>query len=316
MRSIRMQNLPKDKAIITAALTGAVHTPTMSPYLPVTPDQLIDEILAVHEAGGAVAHLHVRDPENGYPSANQDYFREIATEVKKHCDIVLCVTTGGSTSQSLEKRVQVVSTLMPELASLNAGSLNFALFHVTKKINEWKYDWEKQYLEETEDYIFPNTFKSIREFLTIFEKTGTTPEFEIYDVGMINNLAFLIEAGYVRKPVYLQFVLGVLGGITPTPENLLFLIESARKAIGEFEFSACVAGRAQFPLCTQSLITGGHARVGLEDNLYLEKGVLAKSNAEQVKKIIRIARELGIEPATPQEAREILGLKGLDKVNF
>jgi len=307
---------PKNKAIITAALTGAIHTPTMSPYLPITPEQLIDEILAVHEAGGAVAHLHVRDPEDGCPNADQDIFREIATEVKKQCDIILCITTGGRLGTSVEKRVQVVSTLKPELASLNAGSLNFALFHVADKYKDWKYGWEKQYLEGTEDLIFPNTFKTMREFLSIFREMETKPEFEIYDVGMINNLAFLIEAGYVQRPVYLQFVLGVLGGIPPAPENLMFMLETARKAIGDFEFSACVAGKAQFPLCTQSLIMGGNARVGLEDNLYLEKGVLAKSNAEQVAKIIRIARELGIEPATPQEARGILRLKGLDKVNF
>ena len=307
---------PKNKAIITAALTGAIHTPTMSPYLPITPEQLIDEILAVHEAGGAVAHLHVRDPEDGCPNADQDIFREIATEVKKQCDIILCITTGGRLGTSVEKRVQVVSTLKPELASLNAGSLNFALFHVADKYKDWKYEWEKQYLEGTEDLIFPNTFKTMRQFLSIFREMETKPEFEIYDVGMINNLAFLIEAGYVQRPVYLQFVLGVLGGIPPAPENLMFMLETARKAIGDFEFSACVAGKAQFPLCTQSLIMGGNARVGLEDNLYLEKGVLAKSNAEQVAKIIRIARELGIEPATPQEARGILRLKGLDKVNF
>jgi len=306
----------KNKAIITAALTGAIHTPTMSPYLPITPQQLIDEILAVHEAGGAVAHLHVRDPKDGCPNADQDVFRDIATEVKKQCDIILCITTGGRLGESVEKRVQVVSTLKPELASLNAGSLNFALFHVADKYKDWKYEWEKQYLEGTEDLIFPNTFKTMRQFLSIFKEMETKPEFEIYDVGMINNLAFLIEAGYVQRPVYLQFVLGVLGGIPPAPENLMFMLETARKAIGDFEFSACVAGKAQFPLCTQSLIMGGNARVGLEDNLYLEKGVLAKSNAEQVAKIIRIARELGIEPATPQEAREILGLKGLDKVNF
>ena len=311
-----MANRQKNKAIITAALTGAIHTPTMSPYLPVTPRQLIDEALAVHEAGGAVAHLHVRDPQTGVPTADQDIFREIAAEVKKQCDIILCFTTGGRLGESVEKRVNVVSTLRPELATLNAGSLNFALFHVADKYQDWKYDWEKQYLENTEDYIFPNTFKTMRQFLSIFEEMGTKPEFEIYDVGMLNNLAFAIEAGYVRKPVYLQFVLGILGGIPATPENLVFLLETARKTIVDFEFSACFAGKAQFPLCTQSLIMGGHARVGLEDNLYLEKGVLAKSSAEQVAKIIRIARELGIEPATPAEAREILGLKGLENVAF
>ncbi len=305
-----------EKAIITAALTGSIHTPSMSPYLPVTARQLIDEILAVHEAGGAVAHLHVRDQKTGIPNADQDSYREIATEVKKHCDIILCTTTGGRLGEAVENRVAVASSLKPELASLNAGSLNFALFHVVDKVKEWKFDWEKSYLENTDDFIFPNTFKTMGQFLEIFDKTQTKPEFEIYDTGMINNLAFLIKKGITQRPVYLQFVMGILGGIPATPENLVHLYETARRQIGDFEFSVCAAGSAQFPLCTQSLIMGGHARVGLEDNLYLEKGVLAKSNAEQVAKIIRIAKELGIEPATPAEAREVLGLKGLDQVAF
>ena len=311
-----MGNKSNDKVIITAAVTGAIHTPTMSPHLPITPRQLIDEILAAHEAGAAVGHLHVRDPETGLPTADQDVFMEIASEVKKHCDIVLCTTTGGKLGEPVEKRVQVVSTLKPELASLNAGSLNFALFHIADNYKEWKFEWEKYYLNLTEDFIFPNTFKTMREFLAIFNDMGTKPEFEIYDVGMINNLAFAIKAGYVKEPIYLQFVLGILGGIPATPENVVFLLETARKAIGEFEFSVCAAGRHQFRMCTQSFLLGGNGRVGLEDNLYLEKGVLAKSNAEQVEKIIRIALELELEPATPQEAREILGLKGLDKVDF
>jgi len=208
------------------------------------------------------------------------------------------------------------STLKPELASLNAGSLNFALFHVLDKIKEWKYDWEKQYLGFTEDFIFPNTFKTMREFLEIFNQVGTKPEFEIYDVGMINNLAYAIQSGWIKKPVYLQFVMGILGGIPATPQNLVFLYETAQKAIGEFEFSVCAAGKNQFFMGTQSFLLGGHARVGLEDNLYIGKGQLAKSNAEQVEKIVRIARELDCEPATPDEARQILGLKGLDKVEF
>jgi uncharacterized protein (DUF849 family) len=304
------------KAIITAALTGSIHTPSMSPYLPITCRQLIDDILAVHAAGGAVVHLHVRDQATGIPNADQEIYREIVTEVKKHCDIIICTTTGGRLGEPVEKRVAVISRLQPELASLNAGSLNFALFHIVDKIKEWKFDWEKVYLENTEDFIFPNTFKTLREFLAIFQAHNTKPEFEIYDVGMINNLAFLIQKGIVKKPVYLQFVMGILGGIPATPENLVFLVDSARKQIGDFLFSVCAAGAAQFPLCTQSLIMGGNARVGLEDNLYLEKGILAKSNAEQVRKMIRIAHELGIESATPQEARAILGLKGLDKVVY
>ncbi len=304
------------KIIITAAITGSIHTPSMSPYLPITPEQITEEAIKVYEAGGAVAHVHVRDPKTGIPNADQDAYREIAVGVKKRCDLILCFTTGGRLGEPVEKRLKVVSSLKPEMSSLNAGSLNFALFHVVDKIKDWKFPWEKEYLEGTEDFIFPNTFKTMRQYLSVIGENGTKPEFEIYDVGMINNVAFLIEAGYVKKPVYLQFVMGILGGIAATPQNLTFLVESAKNAIGDFEFSVCAAGRMQFPLCTQSLILGGHARVGLEDNLYLDKGVMAKSNAEQVAKIIRIARELGLEPATPNEARKILNLKGLEKVNF
>jgi len=304
------------KRIITAAITGAIHTPSMSPYLPVTPGQIAEEAIRVHKAGGAVAHIHVRDPKTGYPTADQDAYREIAVRVKKKCDIILCFTTGGRLTEPLERRVKVVSSLKPEMASLNAGSLNFGLFHIVDKIKKWKYRWEKEYLEGTEDVIFPNTFKTMREYLAVIYQNKTKPELEIYDVGMINNVSFLIQAGYLKKPVYLQFVMGILGGIPATPQNLIFLVESAKSAIGDFEFSVCAAGKMQFHLCTQSLILGGHARVGLEDNLYLGRGAIAKSNAEQVSKIIRIAKELGLEPATPDEARKILNLKGLGKVNF
>jgi uncharacterized protein (DUF849 family) len=288
----------------------------MSPYLPTTPDDLIREAVGVYEAGGAVAHIHVREPETGSPNADQDIYRYIAEEVKKQCDVVLCFTTGGKLGEPLENRVRVVTTLEPELASLNAGSLNFALFHIVQNVDEWKYEWEKSYLEGTEDFIFPNTFKTMRQYLEIMKEHGTKPEFEIYDVGMINNLAFLINEGHVTTPVYLQFVMGILGGIPATIPNFQFLLETAQKQIADFEFSVCAAGKNQFPLCTMSLLSGGHARVGLEDNLYLEKGVLAKSNAEQISKIIRIAGEFGIEPATPAEARQILGLKGIDRVQY
>jgi len=288
----------------------------MSPYLPVNPEQLIEEAVAVHNAGGAVAHVHVRDPETGMPNADQGIYRRIATEVKKRCDIILCFTTGGKLGEPVENRVKVASNLKPELTSLNAGSLNFALFHIVEGVQEWKYDWEKPYLEGTEDFIFPNTFKTMRQYIEIMNAHGAKPELEIYDTGMINNVAFLINKGVVKRPAYLQFVLGILGGIPATIENLAFLLETARKQIGNFEFSVCAAGKDQFPMCTASLLMGGHARVGLEDNLYLEKGVLAKSNAEQVEKLIRIAKEFGIEPATSEEARKILHLKGLDKVNY
>ncbi len=308
---------PSRKAIITAAVTGAIHTPTMSPHLPITPQQLVDDIMSVYKAGGAVAHLHVRDPKSGQPMADQDIFMEVATEVKRQCDIVICATTGGSLGDSVENRARVVSSLKPELASLNAGSMNFALFHVAEKYaGRWKHDWEEQYLAGTEDFIFPNTFYTMRKFTELMGEYGTKPEFEIYDVGMINNLAHLIEAGHIRKPVYLQFVLGILGGIPATVENLVYLVQTARQQIDDFQWSVCAAGRTQFAMTTHALLMGGHARVGLEDNLYLEKGVLAKSSGEQVAKLKRIAGELGVETATPAEAREILNLKGLENVAF
>ena len=311
-----MNTSSKNKRIFTAALTGSIHTPSMSPHLPVTARQLIDECLAVHEAGAAVAHLHTRDEQTGSPTADQEIYFKVASEVKKHCDLVICPTTGGKLGAPVAERVKVATTLKPELASLNAGSLNFALFHIADNIETYTFDWEKPYLEGTEDFIFPNTFRTMRQYLETFDQTGTKPEFEIYDMGMLNNLAFLIRKGVVKTPVYLQFVLGILGGMPATPENLVYLVDTARRQIGDFVFSVCAAGNRQFPMCTQSLLMGGNARVGLEDNLYLEKGVLAKSSAEQVQKIVRIAAELGIEPATPAEARQILGLKGLDQVNF
>ena len=304
------------KAIITAAVTGSIHTPSMSPYLPVTPEELIKDVLSVYEAGGAVAHLHVRDPQTGVPNADQELYREVAGEVKRRCDIVLCTTTGGKLGESVENRSQVIANLQPELATLNAGSLNFALYHVAGQYQDWKHDWEKGYLEGTEDYIFPNTFYTMRRFLEVMGPFGTKPEFEIYDVGMINNLAHLIQVGHVKTPVYLQFVMGILGGIPATVDNLVYMVQTAQRLIGDFQWSVCAAGRFQFPMTTHGLLMGGNARVGLEDNLYLEKGVLAKNSGEQVAKLIRIARELGIEPATPDEARDILGLKGLDKVNY
>ena len=302
------------KRVVTAAITGAIHTPTMSPYLPITREQIIDEILAVHEAGGTICHVHVRDPETGEPVTDLDGYREIMATVKSKCDMILCLTTGGGLGMSVHERVQTVTELRPELASFNAGSMNFTLTPALEKYRDWIFDWEPEYIKMTEDFVFTNTFKTLREFGRYFAETETKPELEVYDAGMINNIAKLIEDGHLQKPVYLQFVMGVLGGITPSPENLMFLVDYARRLIGEFEFSVCAGGRAQFATCTQSLLLGGHVRVGLEDNLYLEKGVKAKSNAEQVAKMIRIAKELGIAIASPEEGREILGLKGIDRV--
>jgi len=307
----------KSKAIITAALTGSIHTPTMSPYVPQTPQQIADEAVRSYEAGAAVCHIHARDPETGMPVSKMELYEEILDSIKSRCNMVVCITTGGGFGMTPEQRVEPVTRFKPELASFNAGSTNFALFHALDKIKEFKFDWEPQYLAMSEDFIFANTFKSMKEFSITFSENGAKPEFEVYDSAMINNVAFMIERGYpIKKPVYIQFVMGVLGGITPGPENLLFLVNYAKRLIGDFEFSVCGVGRDQFPMCTQSLLLGGNVRVGLEDNLYLDKGKLAKSSAEQVEKIARIAGELGIEPATPDEAREILELKGLDKVNF
>jgi uncharacterized protein (DUF849 family) len=288
----------------------------MSSHLPITPKQIADEAVRAWEAGAAVAHIHVRDPESGQPSPSMDLYREVVTEVKTRCNMILCLTTGGGFGMTTEQRVAVVSTFKPELASLNFGSLNFALFPVVAKYKEWKYPWEAQYLSMTEDLIFPNTFKTLREFCGYFRENETKPEIEIYDVGMINNLAHMIDQGHLETPVYLQFVMGILGGIPATMENVMFLYKSARDAIGEFQWSVCAAGRHQMRMCTTALMMGGNARVGLEDSLYLEKGRPAESNADQVEKIVRIAGELGIEPAAPDEARQMLGLKGLEKVDY
>jgi uncharacterized protein (DUF849 family) len=305
-----------EKIIVTAAITGSVHTPTMSPYLPITPQQIADEAVRVYEAGGAIAHIHVRNPETGQPSSDVELFREVVTKVKSKCNMVLCLTTGGGVAMTTEERVKTVSTFKPELASFNFGSINFGIFPPAETIKDFKFPWEKPYLQYTEDWIFPNTFKTLREFCQIFAQNETKPELEIYDAGMINNAAFMLQRGYLKKPVYLQFVLGILGSMPPSPSNLMFLYNTARETIGDFVWSVCAAGRHQLPMCTMSLIMGGNVRVGMEDSLYAGKGVMAKSNADQVEKIVHIARELSLEPATPDEARQILGLKGLDKVSW
>ena len=260
----------KEKAIITAAVSGSIHTPSMSKYLPITPQEIADDAVRAYEAGAAVCHIHVRNPETGQPISDINIFKEAITRIKSKCNMVICITSGGGLGMTAEQRLIPVATFKPELASFNAGSVNFALFHALDRYKEFKFDWESKYLAMTEDFIFPNTFKSMKEFARIFRENDTKPEFEVYDAGMINNVAFLIERGYVKKPVYVQFVMGVLGGITPSSENLLFVVDYAKKLIGDFEFSVCVAGRAQFSICTQSLLLGGNARVGLEDSLYLD----------------------------------------------
>lgn len=304
------------KVIITAALTGNIHTPSMSPYLPVTPEELIQEAVRCEGAGAAVVHVHAREPEDGKPTTRIEIYREILGGIKAKTNVVVSPTTGGTAAMTPEQRIAVVKELKPEMATFNAGSLNFALYPVVGKVQEFKHDWEKAFLESTEGFIFANTFTSLKVFCKTMNEVQTKPELEVYDVGQITNLAQIIEEGYLKKPLYLQFVLGILGGIPASIDNLVFLTNTARKVLGDFELSVCAAGRHQFIMGVVNMLQGGHMRVGLEDNLYLEKGVLAKSSAEQVEKAIRIAREFGLEPATPEEARKILGLKGPDKVNF
>lgn len=304
------------KAIITAAITGSIHTPSMSPHLPVTPEEIADDAVRACEAGAGVVHIHARSPENGRPTSELEIMRRIVSDIKRRCNVVICITTGAAPNMTVEERLKSIPEFKPELASCNFGSINFNISRGLQAVEKFKYDWEPQYLESTKNLIFPNTFMSLEKYLATFAENHTKPEIEIYDTGMIYNLAYMIEQGHIKRPVYLQFVLGILGAIMPSPNNLQFLYNTAKEVIGDFVWSVCAAGRFQLPMCTMGLIMGGNARVGMEDSLYVAKGVPAKSNAEQVAKIIRIAKELSIDVATPDETRQILGLKGIDKVNF
>jgi uncharacterized protein (DUF849 family) len=306
------------KVIITAAVTGGIHTPTMTPHLPITPEQIVEDAVKSFHAGASIAHIHVRDPETGMPTSSVKMFRQIAEGIKKQCDMIVCVTSGGKLGSSVAERLASVADLKPELASMNAGSLNFALFHVAQKMKDFKFPWEKQYLEATEDFIFPNTFKTMREYCEEMGRNDTKPEVEIYDVGMINNLAYLVSQNIIKKPLHLQYVMGILGGIPATVANLSYLRERSREAFGDegFTWSVCAAGKTQFPMAATALAMGGHVRVGLEDSVYVSKGALATSSSEQVEKVVIMADILSRDVATPTQAREILGLKGSDRVNF
>lgn len=299
------------KRIVTAAVTGGIHTPTMSPYLPLTPQQIADDAIKAHKAGAAVVHIHARDPESGKPCGDMDVYAEIFDRIRSECDPVICATTGGRIGMPVAERIRVVPTHRPELASFNAGSVNFGLFEIPErmKVDEWRFDWEKDYLYSTKDIVYTSTFASLEEFARLFAENNVKPEAEIFDSGMINNLAYLVQKGLLQTPLYLQFVMGILGGIPATIENLSFLAQTAQRAFGDqFQWSVCAAGRFQMPMCVAGLLMGSHVRVGLEDSLLLERGVPAKSSAEQVEKIVRIMGELGYEPASSNEAREILGL--------
>jgi len=299
------------KAIITAAITGSIHTPTMSPYLPITPGEIARSAIDAVNAGAAVVHIHARNPENGMPSPDMELFREIIGTVNSSVDTVICITTGGGTGMTVDQRMAVVPEFRPELASFNTGSMNFALFPLAEKYDEWKHEWEPRLLHGSKEMIFQNNFADLERLCIAMRENGTKPELEVYDVGHLYNIAYLVSAGLLEEPVYLQFVMGVLGGIQPSMANLLFMKQTADSLFGagKYAFSAFGTGRSQMPICTTSVLLGGNCRVGLEDSLYISKGVLAKSNAEQVEKIIRIIREFGIDPASPGEAREILGIK-------
>ena len=255
-------------------------------------------------------HIHARNPENGMPSPDLDLFREIVGKIRSESDVIICITTGGGAGMTVEQRAAPVTEFQPELASFNMGSINFALFPVIKKYKEWKYDWEKPFLEASKANIFQNTFADLEKICGIMRDNGTKPELEIYDVGHLYNAKFLLSEGFLEPPLFLQFVMGILGGIQPTFHDLLHLKETADRLFGEsqYQWSAFGAGRMEFPICTTAALMGGNCRVGLEDNLYLSRGELARSNAELVEKMARILREFSMEPATPDEARKILEL--------
>ena len=304
--------------IITCAATGGIHTPTMSPHLPVTPREIAEQSIAAAEAGASIIHLHARDPETGRPTPDPEVFMQFLPTIKQSCEAVVNISTGGGLGMSLDERLAAANRAKPEMASLNMGSMNFAIFPLLEKYDTWKHDWEPAFLEMTRDFIFPNTFKSIERVLReLGEGHGTRFEFECYGLGHLYNLAWFVDKGLVKPPFFVQMIFGILGGIGADPANLMHMHSMAQKLFGDdYEWSVLAAGRHQMPFATQAAMLGGNLRVGLEDSLYIGKGELAKSNAEQVRKIRGIVEALGLSIATPAEARERLGLKGGDMVGF
>ena len=307
-----------DSVIIAAALTGAIHVPTMSPHLPVTPEELIEEGIAAADAGASILHVHVRDPETGEPSSDLDLFREVASGIKAGTDAIVQPTTGGSAAMSVEERVAVVPELEPETASCNMGSMNFGLYPILDAYDEFEHEWEPKYLDESRDFIFRNTFGDIEQLLATFEQYGAKPELECYDVGHIYTAKHFLDRGLLDPPVRLQFVMGIHGGIAAKPTHLQHMYETAETLFGDqYSFSVIGAGRQEFPLGTQAVSMGGHVRVGLEDSLYLGRGTLAESNADLVEKMVDLAESVtGRAPATPTETRAFLDLKGREAVDF
>ena len=300
------------KRIINCSITGSIHTPTMSPYLPTTPDQIAQNAIDAANAGAATVHIHARKPENGMPSSDIEIYREIIEKIRaRNKDVIICITTGGGAGMTVEERVGVVPEFKPALASMNAGSLNWGLFPAAAKIKEYKFEWEKAMLEMTKGFVFQNTFADMEVMIKTMNENGTKPELECYDVGHIYNLKFLQNAGLIKGKPYMQFVLGINGALGSTPYDLMNMKQTADRLFGidGYEWSAFGAGKAEFPVCVQNLFLGGHVRVGMEDNLYLSKGRLAKSNGELVEKMARIMKEFDYEIASPDEARQILGLE-------
>ncbi len=307
----------KPKVIITCAVTGAIHTPTMSDHLPITHDEIAGAAIEAAEAGAAILHLHTRDPVDFRPSVEPEHYGSILARVKQSTNAVVNITTGGAPTMRIEERVKAAEHFSPEMCSLNMGSMNFAFHPLAARYESFKYDWEKPYIEGSEANIFRNTFADIKEAAERLAPHNVKFEHECYDVGHLYNLKFCMEIGLFKPPVFLQFVLGVLGGIGADIENLVFMKKTADKLLGDdYRWSVLAAGAAQMPLATAASQMGGNVRVGLEDSLFIRRGELATSNAEQVEKIRRIVEDLGWEIATPDEAREMLDLKGGDRVGF
>jgi uncharacterized protein (DUF849 family) len=309
------------KLIITAAITGNITLPTQTPYLPLSPQEIIDDAVRAAEAGAASVHIHGRDPKTARPTTEPAVYREIASGIKARSDVIVCVTTGGTMDMTPAQRAQVVPALKPELATFNTGSINFSIHPLVNryKDEEYKYPWEKEFASGTRDFIFRNTFGDIEQLCRIMAENDTKPEFEVYDVGHLYNLSFLIRKNIVKPPIWLQFVTGILGGIGSALEDIMYLKQTADRLIGAANYTWSVIGAgypAEFKVAALSMMMGGHVRVGMEDNIFVEKGVLCKSNAELVEKAVKIAALLDREIASPDEARALLGLKGRDKVGY
>lgn len=306
------------KAIITAAITGGAHTPSMSPYLPLTPADIADQAIEAVKAGAAIVHLHARDPENGRPSGSPDLFRQFVTRIKSETDAIINISTGGGgPGMPIEERSIAGRELAPEMCSLNMGSINLNLSEMAKKERGWKYDWEVPFLEATKDLVFRNTYADIEWILKTIGSTGTRFEFECYDVSHLYTLKYFLDQGLVTPPLFIQTIFGLRGAIGSHVEDVLHQKRTADRLFGDqYHWSVLGAGKDQIPLATMAALLGGNVRVGLEDSLYIGRGELAVSNAEQVSKIRTILEQLGIEIATPAEARELLGLKGKEATAF